>query len=148
MKDILTELERRRETARMGGGQRRIDSQHAKGKLTARERIELLVGKASIVMEKDGHITVRPGCEPVVLAAILTAMNAQGAPKVSAETAGAVADLSPDETLFIVASKTFTTLETMTNAHTAIQAVTDILKSDFLSVLDLEEPDRAAGDND
>ena len=36
----------------------------------------------------------------------------------------------------------------MTNAHTAIQAVTDILKSDFLSVLDLEAPDRAAGDND
>lgn len=33
--------------------------------------------------------------------------------------AEATADLSPDETLFIVASKTFTTLETMTNAHTA-----------------------------
>ena len=28
-------------------------------KLTARERIELRVGKASIVMEKDGHITIR-----------------------------------------------------------------------------------------
>ena len=33
-------------------------------------------------------------------------------------------------------------------AHTAIQAVTDILKTDFLSILDLEAPDRAAGDND
>jgi glucose-6-phosphate isomerase len=33
--------------------------------------------------------------------------------------AEAVIDLNPDETLFIVASKTFTTLETMTNAHTA-----------------------------
>jgi glucose-6-phosphate isomerase len=33
--------------------------------------------------------------------------------------AEAVLDLSPDETLFLVASKTFTTLETMTNAHTA-----------------------------
>jgi glucose-6-phosphate isomerase len=33
--------------------------------------------------------------------------------------AEAVHDLSPDETLFLVASKTFTTLETMTNAHTA-----------------------------
>ena len=33
-------------------------------------------------------------------------------------------------------------------AHSAIQAVTDILKTDFLSVLDLEAPDRAAGDND
>ncbi|SPH18710.1 hypothetical protein DEA8626_02252 [Defluviimonas aquaemixtae] len=28
-------------------------------KLTARERIELRVGKASIVMEKDGHVTIR-----------------------------------------------------------------------------------------
>lgn len=37
---------------------------------------------------------------------------------------------------------------TMTAAHSAIVSVTDILKSDFLSVLDLEAPDRAAGDND
>jgi len=36
----------------------------------------------------------------------------------------------------------------MEAAHGAIQAVTDILKSDFISVLDLEAPDRAAGDND
>ena len=33
--------------------------------------------------------------------------------------AEAVIDLNPEETLFIVSSKTFTTLETMTNAHTA-----------------------------
>src|SRR5205823_11883447 len=33
--------------------------------------------------------------------------------------AEATRDLDPEETLFIVASKTFTTLETMTNAHTA-----------------------------
>jgi predicted lipoprotein len=33
-------------------------------------------------------------------------------------------------------------------AHAALRAITDILKSDFLSVLDLEAPDRAAGDND
>jgi len=33
--------------------------------------------------------------------------------------AEAVADLNPEETLFIISSKTFTTLETMTNAHTA-----------------------------
>ncbi|HKD78238.1 MAG TPA: glucose-6-phosphate isomerase [Candidatus Angelobacter sp.] len=33
--------------------------------------------------------------------------------------AEAVSDLDPEETLFIVSSKTFTTLETMTNAHTA-----------------------------
>ena len=43
MKDILAELENRRSEARLGGGQRRIDAQHARGKLTARERIELLL---------------------------------------------------------------------------------------------------------
>ncbi|MBL3570885.1 acyl-CoA carboxylase subunit beta [Rhodovulum sp. BSW8] len=47
MKDILNELERRRSIARLGGGERRIESQHAKGKLTARERIELLLDEGS-----------------------------------------------------------------------------------------------------
>ena len=47
MTDILTELEDRREAARLGGGQRRIHVQHAKGKLTARERIELLLDEGS-----------------------------------------------------------------------------------------------------
>ena len=47
MHDILDELEERRARARAGGGQRRIDSQHAKGKLTARERIELLLDEGS-----------------------------------------------------------------------------------------------------
>lgn len=40
---IVKELEQRREGARIGGGQARIDSQHARGKLTARERIEVLL---------------------------------------------------------------------------------------------------------
>ena len=47
MKDILQELERRRDVARLGGGQRRIDAQHARGKLTARERIDLLLDEGS-----------------------------------------------------------------------------------------------------
>ncbi|MBI1249877.1 MAG: methylmalonyl-CoA carboxyltransferase [Alphaproteobacteria bacterium] len=47
MKDIIEALEAKREAARMGGGQRRLDSQHAKGKLTARERIELLLDEGS-----------------------------------------------------------------------------------------------------
>ena len=47
MKDILEQLESRRAEARLGGGQRRIDAQHAKGKLTARERIELLLDEGS-----------------------------------------------------------------------------------------------------
>jgi glucose-6-phosphate isomerase len=44
--------------------------------------------------------------------------------------AEAVHDLSPDETLFLVASKTFTTLETMTNAHTARDWTLAALKDD------------------
>jgi len=40
----------------------------------------------------------------------------------------AVLHLNPEETLFIISSKTFTTLETMTNAHTARQWVLDALK--------------------
>ncbi|WP_460274983.1 acyl-CoA carboxylase subunit beta [Celeribacter sp. ULVN23_4] len=47
MKDIIKELHDRRDEARLGGGQRRIDNQHAKGKLTARERIELLLDEGS-----------------------------------------------------------------------------------------------------
>ena len=43
MKEILDQLEQKREAARLGGGQRRIDAQHGKGKLTARERIEVLL---------------------------------------------------------------------------------------------------------
>ncbi|HEY4546124.1 MAG TPA: acyl-CoA carboxylase subunit beta [Pedomonas sp.] len=43
MPEIIEELERRRAAARLGGGQKRIDAQHAKGRLTARERIDLLL---------------------------------------------------------------------------------------------------------
>src|SRR5580698_3323031 len=47
MQKMLEELERRRAGARLGGGQRRIDAQHAKGKLTARERIDVLLDPGS-----------------------------------------------------------------------------------------------------
>ncbi len=43
MHNIIEELEKRRERARQGGGKERIARQHAKGKLSARERIELLL---------------------------------------------------------------------------------------------------------
>ena len=43
----IAELERRRAAARLGGGQKRIDAQHAKGKLTARERLEVLLDEGS-----------------------------------------------------------------------------------------------------
>lgn len=47
MLDIIQQLEGRRGEARLGGGQRRIDAQHAKGKLTARERIDALLDPGS-----------------------------------------------------------------------------------------------------
>ncbi|MEO1951107.1 methylmalonyl-CoA carboxyltransferase [Thioclava sediminum] len=47
MRDILKELEHRRDEARLGGGEKRIEAQHKKGKLTARERIELLLDEGS-----------------------------------------------------------------------------------------------------
>ena len=47
MKDVLEKLEAKRASARIGGGQARIDAQHKRGKLTARERIELLLDKDS-----------------------------------------------------------------------------------------------------
>src|SRR4051812_11662279 len=47
MKDILDKLEERRALARLGGGEKRIAAQHKRGKLTARERIELLLDHCS-----------------------------------------------------------------------------------------------------
>src|ERR1043166_5044622 len=47
MKHILQELEKRRAGARAGGGEARIKAQHDKGKLTARERLELLLDAGS-----------------------------------------------------------------------------------------------------
>jgi propionyl-CoA carboxylase beta subunit len=58
MADILAELEKRRTEARAGGGQKRIDAQHAKGKLTARERVELLLDEGSFE-EFDTFVTHR-----------------------------------------------------------------------------------------
>jgi len=47
MKTIRENLEARRASARIGGGIRRIEAQHRRGKLTARERLELLMDKGS-----------------------------------------------------------------------------------------------------
>ncbi|WP_017930895.1 acyl-CoA carboxylase subunit beta [Robiginitomaculum antarcticum] len=47
MSNIQDKLDARRAQARIGGGQDRIDKQHAKGKLTARERLELLLDPGS-----------------------------------------------------------------------------------------------------
>ena len=47
MNDTLQQLEAKRALARLGGGEKRIAAQHAKGKLTARERLEILLDEGS-----------------------------------------------------------------------------------------------------
>src|SRR5690606_30034767 len=58
MHELHAQLESRRAEARLGGGQHRIDVQHAKGKLTARERIEVLLDDGSFE-EFDMYVTHR-----------------------------------------------------------------------------------------
>ncbi|MCP5340201.1 MAG: acyl-CoA carboxylase subunit beta [Steroidobacteraceae bacterium] len=47
MQDILQQLEAKRAKARLGGGEKRIAAQHGKGKLTARERLEILLDEGT-----------------------------------------------------------------------------------------------------
>src|SRR6056300_37149 len=47
MKQITEQLEEKRKASMLGGGQKRIDVQHSRGKLTARERIDLLLDEGS-----------------------------------------------------------------------------------------------------
>src|SRR5512135_685665 len=54
----ILELRQRREEARLGGGAKRIEQQHAKGKLTARERIDLLLDEGSF-QELGAFVTQR-----------------------------------------------------------------------------------------
>ena len=58
MKAVLEDLQRRREAACLGGGVERIEQQHARGKLTARERIEALLDEGSFE-EFDTYVTHR-----------------------------------------------------------------------------------------
>ncbi|MCG8538950.1 MAG: methylmalonyl-CoA carboxyltransferase, partial [Clostridia bacterium] len=54
----LEELRKRRQKITEGGGAKRVEKQHAKGKLTARERINLLFDEGSFV-ELDAFVTHR-----------------------------------------------------------------------------------------
>ena len=54
----IEQLRQRRAEAQLGGGQRRIDAQHAKGKLTARERLEILLDEGTFE-ELDTFVTHR-----------------------------------------------------------------------------------------
>ncbi|GGI69792.1 methylmalonyl-CoA carboxyltransferase [Polymorphobacter multimanifer] len=48
MRQVLAELERRQAAARAGGGEKRVAAQHAKGRLTARERLDILLDPGSL----------------------------------------------------------------------------------------------------
>ena len=56
--EAVKELDNRRQKALMGGGQSKIDKQHAGGKMTARERIEVLLDPGTFV-EVDGFLESR-----------------------------------------------------------------------------------------
>jgi propionyl-CoA carboxylase beta chain len=58
MREILDQLEARRQAARLGGGEARIATQHSKGKLTARERLDVLLDEGSFE-EYDMYVTHR-----------------------------------------------------------------------------------------
>ncbi|TSA26468.1 MAG: methylmalonyl-CoA carboxyltransferase, partial [Bacteroidetes bacterium] len=58
LEDKLKQFDEKSKIAELGGGQDRIDKQHAKGRLTARERIQLLLDPGSFV-EKDKFLTHR-----------------------------------------------------------------------------------------
>lgn len=58
MKEKIEQLSALNHQAELGGGEDRIAKQHAAGKLTARERIELLLEKGSFV-EVDKFVTHR-----------------------------------------------------------------------------------------
>ena len=53
MQDIPRRLADKRAAARAGGGARRVETQHAKGKLTARERLEILLDEGSF---EESHL--------------------------------------------------------------------------------------------
>jgi propionyl-CoA carboxylase beta chain len=57
--NIISRLEAKREAARQGGGRERIDRQHQRGKLTARERIELFLDAGSF---EEWDMFVEHGC--------------------------------------------------------------------------------------
>src|SRR5690606_38477829 len=58
MHKIVAALDQRRADARLGGGEKRIAAQHGKGKLTARERLDVLLDPGSFE-EYDMFVTHR-----------------------------------------------------------------------------------------
>lgn len=66
-KQLCTQLKHREKITKLGGGEKKIESQHKKGKLTARERIDYLIDKDSEFLEVglfagDGMYKEEGGC--------------------------------------------------------------------------------------
>jgi acetyl-CoA carboxylase carboxyltransferase component len=66
-KQLVQELHRKSKKLKLGGGDKKIDEQHQKGKLTARERIDYLTDKDSSFLEigvfaGDGMYKEQGGC--------------------------------------------------------------------------------------
>jgi 3-methylcrotonyl-CoA carboxylase beta subunit len=51
MRELITELRERMQTARAGGGERAVERHRSRGKLTARERIDLLLDPETAFLE-------------------------------------------------------------------------------------------------
>jgi propionyl-CoA carboxylase beta chain len=58
MEEKLKRLEDLRRESELGGGKKRLEAQHARGKLSARERLDLLLDEGSFV-EMDRFVTHR-----------------------------------------------------------------------------------------
>lgn len=56
MNDLISEVNQRMETIKLGGGQKRIDKLHSQGKMTARERIDYLLDDADDFVEVGGFV--------------------------------------------------------------------------------------------
>ena len=67
MQEIIRRLEEKRRAAQAGGGARRIEAQHAKGKLTARERLQLLFDPGSF---EEWDVFVAHACRDFATAEI------------------------------------------------------------------------------
>ena len=57
MATTIEELEKRREAAKLGGGEKRIAAQHAKGRLTARERLSVLLDEGNQRLHVSGSVS-------------------------------------------------------------------------------------------
>ena len=105
MHDIIQQLEAKRARARLGGGEKRIAAQHAKGKLTARERIDLLLDDGTFeewdmfVEHRSHDFGMQATARPATASSPATARSTAGWSSSSARTSpvfgGALSERTP-----------------------------------------------------